>query len=252
MRSYTPRIQSLSRTLVMLEAVIHDGGMKSVSELARSAGIPVATAHRQVGTLVAEGFLTPVGKRQHVAGARLLALARQLDERQVVVNVAAPFLHELAIELGAIVQLGTYDNGMVTYRIKTGHGAKELFTKVGMQLEAYCSAIGKILLAHLPQEEQHAYLADGPFVALTNRTITDPEQLAYTLAQILSDDFAVDDGEIVEGLTCVAVPIRRTPSGQVIAAVSASFEGVAVPPTATEALPRLRAAIGRIERAAFG
>ena len=81
---------------------------------------------------------------------------------------------------------------MVTYRIKTGQGAGNLFTRVGMQLEAYCSGIGKMLLAHLPEEQQRAYLAGGPFPALTAKTITQPEALAQELERIRAQGFALD------------------------------------------------------------
>ncbi|MFV3126771.1 IclR family transcriptional regulator [Niveispirillum sp. KHB5.9] len=208
MRSGTPPILSLKRTLTMLEAVIADGGRSSVSDIARLAGMPVATAHRQVLTLVEAGYLAPSGKGRHVAGSRLLGLAHRLDEKQVIVNIAAPLLHRLAVQVRCTVQLGTLENDMVTYRLKTGRGASGLFTRVGMQLEAYCSGIGKVLLAHLGEEEREAYLAGGPFVALTERTITDPALLREELDRVRTRGYALDDGEIAADLRCMAVPVR--------------------------------------------
>ena len=205
----------------MLEAVVDDAGQSNVAEMARRLDIPVATAHRQVATLVGEGYLRPLGRGRHTAGARLINLARRLDEKQLVANVAAPILHRLAAKLGSIVQLGTLENEMVTYRIKTGRSANDLFTKVGMQLEAYCSGMGKVLLAHLPDRDRDAYLASGPFVALTERTMTEPAALAAELSKVYAQGFAVDDREIAEGLSCVAVPVRDS-RGEVIAAISVS------------------------------
>lgn len=205
----------------MLEAVIADGGRGSVSGLARQIGMPMATAHRQVTTLVAEGYLTPSGGGRHVAGSRLLGLLHRLDEKQIVANVAAPLLHHLAARVRSVVQLGTFENDMVTYRVKTGHGARDLFTRIDMQLEAYCSGIGKALLAHLPQHEREAYLAGGPFVALTERTIVDPDRLREELAAVFARGYAIDDEEIAHGLRCLAVPLRNS-DGTVIAAISVS------------------------------
>lgn len=225
----------------MLEAIIADGGASSVAALARGLGVPAATAHRQVATLVAEGYLAASPDGSHVAGPRLLGLLHRLDEKQVIANIAAPMLHGLAQTLQSIVQLGTLENAMVTYRIKTGQGAGGLFTKVGMQLEAYCSAIGKVLLAGLPPAERQAYLANGPFVPLTARTITDPGKLAIELEAVARQGHAVDNGEIAEGLVCLAVPICK-PDGSVPAAISVSRLG---PATAGqdqgEALALLRA-----------
>ncbi len=205
----------------MLDAVIADDGRSNLAELARNIGMPLATAHRQVTTLVAEGYLTASGRGRHVAGARLLGLLHRLDEKQIIANVAAPLLHELAARVRSVVQLGTFENDMVTYRIKTGRGASALFTRIGMQLEAYCSGIGKVLLAHLPEAEQEAYLAGGPFVALTERTIIDPARLRQELDVVRAQGFAIDDEEVAPGLRCMAVPLRNG-DGKVLAAISVS------------------------------
>jgi IclR family transcriptional regulator, acetate operon repressor len=221
MRKGTPLLSSLSRALAMLEAIIAEGASRSVAAIARDLGVPVATAHRQVASLVAEGYLARQGKGFHVAGPRLLQLLGQVDEKQVIANCAASVLHRLAGQLGCVVQLGTLEADMVTYRIKTGEGAGDLFTRVGMQLEAYCSGIGKVLLAWLPAADREAYLATGPFPPLTARTITEPAALRRELVKVREQGFAMDDGEIAEGLQCVAVPLR-SPDGRVLAALSAS------------------------------
>ncbi|WP_327753202.1 IclR family transcriptional regulator [Sphingobium sp. SJ10-10] len=224
MREGTPQLSSFKRTLAMLEAVVDDGGSSSVAEMARRLDIPVATAHRQIATLVAEDYLRPLGKGRHVAGSRLMKLAQRLDEKQLIANVAAPILHRLASKVSSTVQLGTLENEMVTYRIKTGQGASALFTKVGMQLEAYCSGMGKVLLAHLPDTDRDHYLAGGPFVPLTAKTITEPATLAKELTKVREQGFAIDDGEIADGLLCMAVPIRNA-AQDVVAAISVSQAG---------------------------
>lgn len=249
MRKGTPQIAALGRTLAMLEAVVADGGARGVAALAREQGIPVATAHRQVATLVAEGYLTRLESGRHIAGPRLLGLAARIDQKAMVTAAAAPVLKRLAHNLRCVVQLGTFEQDMVTYRIKAGRGAGALFTRTGMQLEAYCSGMGKVLLAHLPDAEREAYLATGPFVALTPQTITDPAALRTELAEVRTRDFALDRGEIAEGLRCLAVPVRG-PDGRVIAAASASrADGRTKDDAAVLAL--LREAAREIELAAF-
>ena len=248
----TPQIAALHRTLAMLDAVIGDGGTRSVAAIARTIGMPVATAHRQVATLVAAGYLARSPGGRHVAGPRLLNLVHQLDEKQVITHAAAPVLHRLAARLGSIVQLGTLENDMVTYRLKTGRGAQDLFTRTGMQLEAYCSGIGKVLLAHLPHAERQAYLAAGPFVALTARTMTDPSVLAQALEIVRGQGYARDDGEIAEDLMCLAVPIH-TPDARVPAAISVSQRSGHSRNLAPDViLPVLIDAAREIETVAFG
>jgi DNA-binding IclR family transcriptional regulator len=221
MREITPSLNSPARTLAVLEQIIADGGRSSVSAIARTIGIPVSAAHRHVNALLAAGYLARSAYGRHVAGPALRRIAGMIDEKQIVANAAAVILDRLASRTKCVCQLGTLENDMVTYRLKTGRSADNLFTRVGMQLEAYCSAIGKVLLANLNADERAAYLANGPFIALTDRTITDPEALERELARARREGFAVDDEEVVAGLRCVAVPVRN-PSGEVIAAISAS------------------------------
>lgn len=206
---------------MLLEAAIRDGGRSSVSSLARATQIPVASAHRHIAALVGAGFLVAADYGRHLPGPKLRALAGMIDDRRIMTNAATPILDRLASRTRCVVQLGVFENDMVTYLVKAGQSAGDLFTKVGMQLEAYCSGIGKVLLAHLPAQAQAEYLASGPFIALTDRTITDAVLLKAELVQVATQDFALDDEEVVTGLQCVAVPIKNL-RGEVIAAISVS------------------------------
>lgn len=218
----TPTIASLGRALVLLEAILLDRDGRSLAAIAADVGLPRATAHRQVATLLRENYLRRLANGRLVAGPRLTALVEAVDRKQVLVAAAAPVLHRLARRLRCVAQLGTLDNGMVTYRIKTGQGAGDFFTRVGLQLEAYCTGIGKVLLAHLPEAEREAYLATGPFPALTAHTITDPAALRTELAKVQAQGYAIDNEEIAEGLLCYAVPVRAA-QGAAIAAISVSL-----------------------------
>lgn len=209
------------RNLMLLEAVVADSGRSSVAALARASGVPVASAHRHIAALVGAGYLVPADYGRHLPGQKLRKLAAMVGDRQIMTNAASPILDRLAARTGCVVQLGVFEKEMVTYLVKAGQSAGDLFTKVGMQLEAYCSGIGKVLLAHLPMQAQAEYLASGPFVALTNRTITDPLLLRAELDHVAKQTFALDNEEVVTGLQCVAVPVRNM-QDEVIAAISAS------------------------------
>lgn len=251
LRSGTPKISSLKRVLTMLELVIEDGGTSSVAALARKAGIPVATAHRQVATLVEEDYLVASPGRGHVAGKRLLSLVSGLDEKQVLVSFAAPVLSDLARKLRCVAQLGTLENNMVTYRVKRGSFATGCYTQVGTQLEAYCTGIGKALLAHLPQQDREEYLAAGPFVRLTDTTIVEPEDLSREFEATRSRGYAIDNAEMFSGLFCVAAPLIK-PDGTVIAAISVSQSMDAKKTVELErVLEHLLPAAREIERIAF-
>lgn len=207
---------------MLLEAILADRDSTSVAAIAARIGLPRATAHRQATTLLQEGLLRRLVNGQLVAGPRLVALMQVINHRQILAAAAAPVLHRLARKLRCVAQFGTLENDMVTYRIKTGQGAGDFFTRVGLQLEAYCTGIGKVLLAHLPERAREAYLAAGPFPALTIRTITDPVALRAELALVRTQGYARDNEEIAEGLVCYAVPLRLT-DDEVVAAISVSI-----------------------------
>lgn len=213
---------ALGRTLLLLEAILADRTNTSVAAIAARIGLPRATAHRQVTTLLKEGLLRRLDTGQIVAGPRLFALVQAVNHQQILVAVAAPVLHRVAQQLHCVAQLGTLENDMVTYHLKTGKRAGDLFTRVGQQLEAYCTGVGKVLLAHLTEPAREHYLAAGPFPALTKKTITDPASLRAELTRVRALGYACDNEEIVDGLVCYAVPLRQS-DGEVVAAISVSI-----------------------------
>jgi DNA-binding IclR family transcriptional regulator len=177
-----------------------------------------------------------------------------ISARSQMARLARPALAELATACNATAHLGVLENDMVTYLVKESApsaGPAASFTRENAQLEAYCSGIGKILLAYLPEEDRNRYLAAGPFVAMTARTITDPLTLKLALKTVRDKQAATDDGEIAENLYCLAVPVRDR-FQDVSAAISLSFERTARNPFRDQdALTKLRACAEEIS-ARFG
>src|SRR3546814_13422191 len=95
---------------------------------------------------------------------------------------------------------------MMTYLIKEGDAQDHTLSRQGMQLEAYCTGLGKALLAHMPETERNDYLSSGTFVPLTPNTLTTPEALSAEFDRIRRYGYALDEQEIVQGLVCIAVP----------------------------------------------
>ncbi len=110
---------------------------------------------------------------------------------------------------------------MVTYLVKVTADEEILFTKENMQLEAYCSGIGKVLLASLPQATLTDYLSGGSFPGLTPHTITNPKKIGEEIAKTKKRGYGVDDREVHEELVCIAVPVTSS-KGAVLGAISAA------------------------------
>jgi DNA-binding IclR family transcriptional regulator len=216
-----PKLPLLEKAMALLSLILRDGGKSPLRELAAELKIPQSTAYRIVGVHVQSGWLCATGKGKFTPSLELLRLAAQHDPNTILANVARPHLKRLAHKLRQTLHLGVLENDMVTYIMKEYGGGAPVFTQAGMQLEAYCSAIGKMLLASIPEAEREAYIAAGPFVALTPKTITDPAQLCATLRAIKHADYAIDDEEVAENLRCIAIPLRDR-SGRIVAAISVS------------------------------
>lgn len=218
-----PSVAALERGLALLAAIARDGAQRSALDIGQALGLPIATTHRLAATLAKSGYLHRVRRGHFVAGPALLAVSDAVSVHAAAAEAARPVLAKLAQRTGLTAHLGHLENNMVTYLIKEGDAAG-LFTREGIQLEAYCSGIGKVLLAHLPEKDQAAYLASAPFIALTPRTITDPEALRQAFGCIREKGYAMDDEEVVSGLTCLAVPVPGA-GGATSFAISVSGAG---------------------------
>lgn len=237
----TPVNRSLERGLALLDAV--GRGHRSAAALAKATGLPCATVHRLLQTLQSRGFVERPARGVVIPGPALNRIAASFDAHRRLAERARPIVRKLARAARAAAQLAVLEAGMATYLVKEGEGSEALFSREGEQLEAYCSGLGKVLLAALPGAERAAYLAEGPFVPLTERTVTDPVQLAGELERVAAAGFAVDDGEVDVGLRCYAVPVPG-PDGSTVAALSISRRGAA--PSRTESLELLRRAAEEI------
>ena len=218
----TPRIQSVNRAFSLLNCLVDAGGTESLPVMAARCGLSVATAHRLLATLESLGAVMHTAPGKYRIGMALLRLANMESQDALIAAAAEPNMRILSKTICSTAHLGVLDQDcMVTYIAKSSRRSQFPPTRIGSKLEAYCSGLGKVLLAALPPEQQHAYLADGPFIALTSHTITERENLATELQRVAERGYAVDDCELYDNLRCVAVPIRDM-SGRVVAALSAS------------------------------
>lgn len=244
----TTATQAIEKSLTLLSEIVASEGKCSALALADQEGLSRATAHRILRALTRRGFLTRVGHGRYLAGPTFVRLAKHADFSRTLELAGRPVLKALARDTGLTVHLGIFEGDMVTYLAKARGLRSELFTKEGMQLEAYCSGIGKMLLACLPKNERDHYLANGPFVALTQHTVIDPDALRKELVNTRRRRYALDDREIDLDLRCLAVPIFDD-DGAAVAAMSISTRNPASP---MKHLSRLRDAARALEQKLYG
>jgi DNA-binding IclR family transcriptional regulator len=220
----TPKNRSILKAFAILRAFRRPDESLTSAELSRRANLPEASGYRLVQTLEEIGAVVRGSRGRYRPGMLLVHLSKNVEVAELLRESSHAELRDLAAKRDLTVHMGVLEDGMVHYVAKVGRAkGYALHTRVGAQLEAYSSGLGKVLLAALPDEELDRFLDEGALIALTPHTITDKAQFRAELERVRACGFAIDDRETSLDLRCVAVPLRDA-SGRTIAAISVSDE----------------------------
>lgn len=191
-----------------------------VSDLTRELGLNAITAHRFLKTLEAEGVLVQVAKGSYRLGYALVDLGDRARDEDRLGQWLQPVLDDLTAELGEASMATIYQAGMVVC-IARAMPPRSLSVdiRVGDRLEAYCTAHGKMWLAHVSPGERARYLASVRLEAMTGRTITHRAQLQDEIDTSRQRGFSFNLGEREDGITAVAAPVLAE-SGRMVAGLS--------------------------------
>jgi len=202
-----------------LEAILasFDGSDHSLglSEISHRVGLPKSTVHRLANQLCAVGWLERNSGGYRV-GLRLLEIGSIALQRTGLREAAFRHLHSLAQRTGMVVHLGILDQGEVVYLDRVSATRVSLPTRVGGREPAYCTALGKVLLAFEDPARQASALCG--MRRRTEFTVIEPRAIQASLDSAKQTGIAYDREEAYKGLGCVASPIRS--GGRVIGAVS--------------------------------
>jgi IclR family acetate operon transcriptional repressor len=215
------------KTLRLLEAATAPGSPHLLGDIAHAAGVPKASAHRILRTLVLNGFLESDGAGRYPLGPRLRTLAAGVTATQAGARID-DLLADLSAHTGQTVHLALRTGHTATYTHKVDSGdAVQMASRIGMRLPLHTTAIGKCVLAGLPPGELADVLAAG-LPARTPASRTTPAALRAELDNVRAAGFAVDDEENEPSIRCLAAPVRD-PRGAVIGGVSVSTLTFLVP-----------------------
>jgi DNA-binding IclR family transcriptional regulator len=215
----TPPVNSvLGRTMALLTAFRSGEEELTLAELARRAGIPKPTAHRLLAELATWNVVerTPGG---HRLGMRLFELGQLAPLQRGLREAAAPFLADLFEATHETVHLAVPDGVDVVYvqKLPGRHGPR-IDSRIGGRMPAYCTGVGKALLAFGPPERLAEVLAAG-LVRRTPRTVIAPGLLRQELDRIRACGVAEEHEESTVGIACTAAPVLDA-SGRAVAAIS--------------------------------
>ena len=226
----TPDNYSVIKAFAILKAFRDTEGWLSSCELSRRANLPLASGYRLIQTMEKIGIIAKGKRGQYRPGMELLSISRGVPLLEILKDASEPILADLAASFGLTTHLAILENGMVTYIGKyAGATSFPLHTRVGAQFEAYCCALGKVLLAGMSRPQLETFIMDGQLVALTPFTITSPFRLREELEAVRKRGFAIDDRESHIQTSCLAVPVQDG-HGRTIAAISASDEASRMTP----------------------
>ncbi len=232
---------TVGKALDVLDMVAAAGGPVRFSDLLAGGQYPKATLYRFLQTLTNQGMLTLDADRgTYALGMRLVRLAHAAWAQSSLAPLALPYLDELAAQTGETIHLAQMDVGQVLYVDKRNAARPvEMFSQAGKVGPAYCTGVGKAMLAFMPDDSVQRAIDRQSFHKFTPNTLDTPAALRAELAAIHARGYAFDREEHEPGIICVAVPILSR-AGRVLGAVSVTST------TARTTLDALEMQAGRV------
>jgi IclR family pca regulon transcriptional regulator len=225
--------QSLERGLAILGCFTPERPVLGIADIADELGMSRSTTHRYVITLVALGYLEQGASRKYRLGLRVTDLGMSALSSTGMREHSHAYLEELRQQTSYTVNLAILDGIEILYvdrarSFRRGQSKIDLNLRPGSRLPAYCTSMGKVLLAYLPDDDQRELIGKMQLTKHGPNTITSKKALRAELEQVHEESFAVNDEELAPELHSIAAPVRAE-SGDVIAAVNMAAHTSMIP-----------------------
>lgn len=245
-------VQSLARGLAVIRAFGADHPSLTLSEVARQTGLTRAATRRFLLTLVKLGYVRN-DNREFTLRPRTLDLGYAYLSSLSFVDVAQPHMEEFVANVRESSSISVLDGDDIVYVVRVP--AKRILTvsiSVGTRFPAYCTSMGRVLIASRGTEQLELYLQRVELDARTPQTVVDRDLLRDALRDVAMSGFAIVDQELEPGLRSLAVPIHDR-TREVVAAMNVSVDALRVSREELEShfLPLLRSTAERIESDLF-
>ncbi|RRJ30101.1 IclR family transcriptional regulator [Halocatena pleomorpha] len=202
------RIRSVTIAFNIIE-VLQERNHVGVTELADELDHSKSTIYSHLQTLRERSILVQEDNGYRLS-LRLLDMANSVREQIGNYDVISSEVDKLAEETGEIAQFGIEEHGRTSYLYKaTGEQAVETRSRVGIQQPMYSTSLGKTILAFMPSSRTEEIVESIEYTSFTSQTVTGPQELYAELDVIAKRGYGIDDEENIEGLRCVAAPVKR-------------------------------------------
>jgi IclR family transcriptional regulator, pca regulon regulatory protein len=233
---------SLARGLAVIRAFTQQRRHLTIAQLSQRTGIPRAAVRRCLYTLAKLGYVVADEARGYSLRPGILALGHAYLSSTPLATMVQPLLDHVSDALHESSSMAVLEGDEILYiaRSTTTTRLMSIDLGIGSRLPAYCSSMGRVLLASLSAAELDGYLSRVKLTRLTNRTIVSASEFKRALDEVRSDGFSVVDQELEIGLRSIAVPVTD-PSGKVVASINVGTQSarVSVAEMETKFLPAL-------------
>lgn len=213
-------VRTTEKTLALIEELM-DRGPCGVTELADGMEIGKSAVHNHLTTLRKHGYVLKSGD-EYQFGLKFLEIGGFTRKSMEFYQIAEPEVKSLADETGELANLLVEEQGLGVYLMRSkGKEAVDLDTYAGLRTHLHTTALGKAILAHLPESRVEEIVDQHGLKQKTPRSIVSREELFTVLEDIRDRGYAIDDGERLKGLSCVAAPVMDS-SDEVLGAISVS------------------------------
>ena len=216
-------VQSLARAFSIMEEVARSRDGINLVELSRRVGLHNSTTFHLVKTLVSLGYIRQMkDSKRYRIGRPLFALAASAHDEIEMVSLATPVLEDLSRETGETGHFAVRMGDSVVVIARTAApGAFQLTERVGVVRPAHCTALGKVILAGLRDDQLDRFLTRVELTPVTPRSITEPAALRKDILDVRKSSVAFDDGEFNPEVRCLGVPVKDF-TGNVVGAIGIS------------------------------
>lgn len=239
---------SLARGLIVIQAFTQQAPQMTISQLSIKTGLSRAAVRRCLYTLTKLGFAGAEDGSRYSLRPRMLTLSHTYTASNTLSSAAQPILERMSATLRESFSVATLDGEDIVYIARTSVSrVMSVDLHIGSRLPAYCTSMGRILLAYLPSEQLESYLAKVELIPYTTRTVNTIEKLRLHLRNIRRNGYSICDQEYEVGLRSLAVPVF-SPSGRAVATInlSGNAQRMSVMDMQTRFLPHLRNAASEL------
>ena len=239
---------SLARGLIVIQAFTQQTPQMTISQLSLKTGLSRAAVRRCLYTLTKLGFAGAEDGTRYSLRPRMLTLSNTYTASNALSTSAQPILERMSAAFHESFSVATLDGDDIVYIARTSVSrVMSVDLHIGSRLPAYCTSMGRVLLAYLPPDQLEKYLTRVVLTPHTTRTVTTVDKLTMLLRNTRRNGYALVDQELEVGLRSLAVPVF-SPTGRVVATLNLSGSAPRMPvyDMQTKFLPPLRNAANEL------